>query len=62
MPPLAAMAAVVDKAGGLRCAPPDPLDLLLPRPPLPLPLDLGAAAASPRPLALLELGSPASPT
>lgn len=61
MPSLGATAAV-DKAGGLRCAPPDPLDLLLPRPPLPLPLDLSAAAALPRPKALLELGSPASPT
>lgn len=51
-----------DVAGGLRCALPDPRGLLLPRPPLPLPLGLAGAAESPPPAALLELGSPASPT
>lgn len=61
MPSLGAMAAV-DETGGLRCALPAPLDLLLPRPPLPLPLDLVAVTASPPPTAPLELGSPASPT
>lgn len=60
MPSLGAMGAV-EGAGPLRCAPPDPRALLLPRPPLPLPLGLGGAAASPPPAASLELGSPASP-
>ena len=39
-------ADAVDEAGGLRCAPPGPRGLLLPRPPLPLPLGLAGAAAS----------------